>query len=337
MIIPLSIQQKALKQAVIDLLTENCDQTSDPDIPEQLFKRMTVIVLANGHKRNIRGHTTIVNALSNINANQGTEVEFIIQSDGIFFPRYWDGADLALHQFTPFPTNTMSNAPRPSSGYTPSTPTHTTTKIFNYVALPNDVRARYDAYLDPNVITSPHKMVRYASGDFFYENPATLGSCIITRNGALLESHVDLKSFQRDYPKMTENSPTGFRQFWKRLHDHALSCGVYIPDYWLLDPQRGGSIGFQWDNDIPGNLRDKYNVWQNQLYQLLSKNDVLIADSKYQKVLSTTSNGYVALIQAILDEHPTYVENNARLITSYPRQKSNQTIHSFQDVNFHNF
>ena len=321
-----------LKVHVTSSLLNGCSRSSDPNRVKLIFNHMSLIwKTPQGRQRRLGNDQALRSALIQCDQDQQKEFEIIILTGDLFFHPDFTGYNMDHISDLPFvtQTGTTSTAPTASTSNPPSLPAVQTANIFNYNALPPDVRVRFDQYYDANTINQPQDMVPYSTGQLFYSNAAILGSNTILQCGALIDGTFNQKGYLRDTPVCQASTSAALRTFYDQLANHAYGNGYYIPPYSLLTKGHGGSDGFHFTIDLPDSFRHRYFKWNSDLLRILQKTTTFPQGSDFSKRAKSATNGFHALHSIISDSHPNFVPQPILLAIELPKQKPDQDLFDF--------
>ena len=221
-----------------------------------------------------------------------------------------------------------TTAPRPATASSASA--STSLRLFNYNALPADVKARYLDRIDDAPILGSVIKTQYSTG-FPYH--LELPDKIILADGSIffLQGDPNEKEFMRASLPCLDDSHAGVRSWYDKLARCAMDYGFYVHPLWCFRSDHGGERGFDHGNDqfddLPA-MMDVHILRMSQpLYRFLSRKDMFPKDSRLHAAVSSSNGcGYRALKNILFPSHPAFQDQPSIMIKSYPRQKSTDDL-----------
>jgi hypothetical protein len=331
-----------LRLMVQQTLLLNCIKTKNTTEIKYLTDVMTFSYFHSKTSKTFRIRDTdgLKRALEVAIQNKDYEPKIQVNTNALYFDPTFNGINLDLVKTTPIPL--IKSNPIPSSGHSP-TPlsTHPTTShsmnhptiTINFKALPQAVRERYEAHIDPDITLTTSQLTPFTTGpgitSNYYHDPSITGPVVILRIGAFLAATRDFKRFLKNYPTCADNSPSALRQWYTHFTAHAHSCGYFIMPYELLHRIHGGMLGFEFGIDLPLDRQSDSYHWQTDIRNLLLESKMFPTNSEYASRVQSSTNGYHALMNLIHDSHPDYVSSPISLAPNWPHQKKDETLHNF--------
>ena len=136
------------------------------------------------------------------------------------------------------------------------------------------------------------------------------------------------KTFLNNVPICTDESGPAIRSWYNNFGIHCASAGIYLHPYYLFDncgDPRGFTIGDDEDDDLPSHFRSSIERMDGLIHSALTK---CFKYSTYSKTknfsMSVTQNhghGYQALIQIVMQNHPSVIERPSILCRNRPSQE----------------
>jgi hypothetical protein len=190
----------ALRAATVDLLTEACPRTTDLTRIKSLVDLITFSWKdKNGDYLRIRNTAKFKECLLLAVDAQHTKFVLTAHCDLIYFAHDFNGLDLDLADTSPFPSPPRPALFPPSNvgssashliSVAPILPTTPPTDVFNYKALPLQVRNCFNDQQYPNIVSRISDMSEYywidGSTHPFYTDPSVIGSLQCAPNKAHL-------------------------------------------------------------------------------------------------------------------------------------------------------
>jgi hypothetical protein len=177
----------------------NCIQTKNTTEIKYLTDVMTFSYFHSKISKTFRIRDTdgLKRALEVAIQNKDYEPKIQVYTNALYFYPTFNDINLDLVKTTPFSSIKLN--PTPSSGHNP-TPVNTypttshsmnhPTITINFKALPQAVRERYEAHIDPDITLTTSQLTPFTTGpgitSNYYHDPSITGPVVILRNGAFL-------------------------------------------------------------------------------------------------------------------------------------------------------
>ena len=297
--------------------------------------------------RNLRTHADLVECFTSAVRNQQTFVKITVMTEVLFFHPDFNGHNLdeifttkeeMMISMNSLPSMSSSSLPTVTSlgssaaiTLPPSVPTNE----FRHHLLPDDVRKRYDDYMNPNLIVPVQELVPFLITStsptrlkYFHETYIA-GDKVILRNGAVLVATRDSKKFHKNMPYCNDISPHGLRVWYKRFVNHGNTCGIFVVPYELLSKSHGGAMGFEFDDDLPSFKSCYCFEWAADILLALQHSSMFPLGSVFAERVKHCDNGYYGLIAILHDSHPAFVTHPIALCKNWPEQQVGQSIFDF--------
>jgi len=110
-----------------------------------------------------------------------------------------------------------------------------------------------------------------------------------------------------------------------------MQYGIFVLPLWLFRKHHGGEWGFSVgdtaDGDVPAPLRMTCMQSSTIIYQILSQSAMFPTNSQLHDVVASCyGNGLKALKMILQMSHPSFVDEPATLVTTYPKQRNNSLL-----------
>ena len=197
--------------------------------------------------------------------------------------------------------------------------------------LPTNVRSRYDGYQNGTLINHKDLEVEFIWADGskhkYYEDDQIAFQRIFLNTGAILHHPYNPKFFKKDPPICTDETPTGLRRWYNLFRKHCYAYGLYIPPYENIRMGMNRD-GFEFGIDIPLHLQENQDIWRLDLHSILQK---AFSDktSKNRLRVTSTTNGFHALLAVMKPTHPLCHESPSTIIGEPPTQLENEDLPTF--------
>jgi hypothetical protein len=215
----------------------------------------------------------------------------------------------------------------------PSGTSSTTTTIppIQFSRLPSNVKTRYDDYQNGKLINYKTLEAKFIWEDTtqhkYYENNITAPQRVFINIGAIFHYPYVAKSFKKDPPICTDETPTGLRRWYNLFRNHSYAYGLYIPPYENIRLGMNHD-GFEFGIDIPLHLQENQDIWRLDLHSVLQKAFSEKSSPNRLRIASTT-NGFHALLAVIKPTHPLCHESPSAIIGDPPTQLDNEALPTF--------
>lgn len=237
--------------------------------------------------------------------------------------------------------NVLPNQPLPAG-----TPPHThhprgvtladqVTNIHNFNAriLPADVRTRYEAKNNNDLILRSTVTTRFSTGNLYH--PEGFDKLILSDGSLFVARDPDSKGLFRSYVVCKNDSKFGIRQWYEAFFRHLLDHGYYCHPFYSYRKDHGGQWGFtcgdDQDDDLPLRMHLPIRKMSQTLFTLLMKNDMFPPGSKAHDILQVCyGDGYHALKTIVQGAHPIFDNNPARLVKNFPLQRDLDLLQYYQ-------
>ena len=228
--------------------------------------------------------------------------------------------------------------------------TNISLKNFNVESLPPDVKKRvYDrrnrSYMMPHTDMVPFKTnvpdklsdplgntMRTTVSHFVVPN------ILITRDGYMFRAYTEKaieKRFTHDTPEFDSNTrltPASVRMWYKRFVKHGLSSGVYVHPYYCFRPSANSDTGFTCGNDtdcvrydLPSAFAPALDRWSLLIGTAIQ--NVFPKGSHERNICNNnTSDGYAALRNLVISNHPSFHEHGPSMAIHPPLQSKRTDI-----------
>jgi hypothetical protein len=150
------------------------------------------------------------------------------------------------------------------------------------------------------------------------------------------------KTFLNSVPICTDQNGPSVRTWYHNFSIHCASAGIYAHPYYLFENStspRGFTIGDDEDDDLPSNFQSSIERMDSLVHTALTKcfkNDRYSkTKDHYNSVQQNHGHGYQALVQILMNNHPSVIERPSILCRDRPRQDE-ETIQTYYR-NYNNF
>jgi hypothetical protein len=269
-----------LHNAICDIIQDLALDGSDSKRIKPLVEKMLFKTIYDGSTTRLRTSAIFATIIQELLVNKDTKFTVLVNTHAIILMDDFHGTNIDSLQYdTQVPVNARratatATATSPLTYSNPVLPNTVSTKVepFDIHKLPTTVQERFHDYQDSTKLTPVTQMTAFPDGMlgptvlnqyYMYQNRYLIGSCIILRNGGLLEGQVNDKKFHRDALKFTTSktvTPTTLRIWYRDFHRHCLACGIYTIPCELFINGYGGSKGFDYGTDLPA----AFEATQNQ-------------------------------------------------------------------------
>jgi hypothetical protein len=197
--------------------------------------------------------------------------------------------------------------------------------------LPLNVKSRYDAYQNGTLVNYKALEEDFiwedATTHKYYENATIALQRVFINIGAIFHYPYVAKSFKKDPPICTDETPTGIRRWYNLFRKHCYAYGLYIPPYENIRMGMNHD-GFEFGVDIPLHLQENQDIWRLDLHSVLQR-AFYDKSSPNRLRVSSTTNGFHALLAVIKPTHPLCHESPSTIIGDPPTQNDNEDLPTF--------
>jgi hypothetical protein len=220
------------------------------------------------------------------------------------------------------PTTTSSGASTVGSMY-----------LFNFKALPADVRTRYQNKIANGIISGSTVSTRYAGGNFYHEEG--VDTLILADGSYFMIQDPNEKEFMRASVNCEDDTHAGIRSWYENFVKACHDYGFYAHPLWCFRRDHGGdrgfSIGLDPDDDLPTRFDIPISRMSQPLYRMLAKKDMFPRNSNLPTIVrACNGDGYKALKGIIFKSHPAFYDQPSTLIKSYPLQRDLSILEYYQ-------
>ena len=323
-----------LKDSITSAIIPFASATDDPSLIKPLVNAMPLYTRSSsGQCLQLRSLEKLVAALNSAIIKATNQRVVTVYLDIVVF-HFKDGLnprDFADVSQSPFPVVVVAAPAAPAAavaataalappGGTAAPPgSLPITNVFNFPALPSDVRRRYTLHAGRKMMTRstleiefdssiPHKTLDPTGATMrttlsYLDSPVT-GDRLITRNGAVFtltsQGPEGVKEFLKNVPSCPNDSPAAIRAWYAVFSIHAANHGIFVQPYFCFRLAANATTGFTIGNDtdlvkfdVPEKFSDRESLWAMTIHTALSKSYVFPAGSFMQRaVVDNWGKGY---------------------------------------------
>lgn len=228
---------------------------------------------------------------------------------------------------------TSGNTPHTQGQTPPSRTPATLPSEYHPGHLPDDVRARYEAKLRGEPITTKDIQEVFKYGHRYYLDG---NDHLIVADGTLFtRREFDEKTIFREFIPCVDDTYAGIRKWYQMFSVHLHNHGYYVHPLWCYRKDVSGLWGFTAgegkDDDLPKRMEISLRQMSHTIFRLLSKSDMFPKGIALSAIVAACyGDGYHAIKSILLHVHPIFHDYPATLITTYPKQHNLTLLQYYQ-------